>query len=123
MVHLIEPVQPDAGIGEGIVKDGPVAGMAADADQQFIGEITPFHRGTARQRMCAMAGQHEGIIHQGREGQVEVGRPHRDGVAGQSLSDQREQGAQQDGGGNYLRSIIKTADPERYGIKIGDYFV
>lgn len=31
--------------------------------------------------------------------------------------------AQQDGGGNYLRSIIKTADPERYGIKIGDYFV
>lgn len=31
--------------------------------------------------------------------------------------------AQRDGDGTYLKSIIKTADPERYGIKIGDYFV
>ena len=31
--------------------------------------------------------------------------------------------AQQDGDGTFLKSIIKTADPERYGIKIGDYFV
>jgi HD-GYP domain-containing protein (c-di-GMP phosphodiesterase class II) len=31
--------------------------------------------------------------------------------------------AQQDGAGTFLKSIIKTADPERYGIKIGDYFV
>jgi HD-GYP domain-containing protein (c-di-GMP phosphodiesterase class II) len=31
--------------------------------------------------------------------------------------------AQQDGAGSFLKSIIKTADPERYGIKIGDYFV
>jgi hypothetical protein len=31
--------------------------------------------------------------------------------------------AQQDGAGTFLKSIIKTADPERYGIKVGDYFV
>jgi HD-GYP domain-containing protein (c-di-GMP phosphodiesterase class II) len=35
-----------------------------------------------------------------------------------SLVDLAEQG----GTGVYLRTIIKTADPERYGIKIGDYF-
>jgi hypothetical protein len=31
--------------------------------------------------------------------------------------------AQQDGSGHFPKSIIKTADPERYGVKIGDYFL
>ena len=31
--------------------------------------------------------------------------------------------AQQDASGGYLRTIIKTADPERYGIRVSDYFV
>lgn len=31
--------------------------------------------------------------------------------------------AEQSGAGVYLRTIIKTADPERYGIKVGDYFI
>ena len=31
--------------------------------------------------------------------------------------------AQQDESGTFVKSIIKTADPERYGIKVGDYFV
>jgi len=31
--------------------------------------------------------------------------------------------AQQDGNGDYPRTIIKTADPERYGINVGDYFI
>jgi HD-GYP domain-containing protein (c-di-GMP phosphodiesterase class II) len=31
--------------------------------------------------------------------------------------------AQQDASGDYPRTIIKTADPERYGINVGDYFV
>lgn len=31
--------------------------------------------------------------------------------------------AQQDGSGHFLKSIIKTADPERYGVKVGDYFL
>src|SRR4029079_3955854 len=31
--------------------------------------------------------------------------------------------AQQDVSGDYPRTIIKTADPERYGINVGDYFV
>jgi HD-GYP domain-containing protein (c-di-GMP phosphodiesterase class II) len=31
--------------------------------------------------------------------------------------------AEQDESGNYRRSIIKTADPERYGIRVGDYFL
>jgi HD-GYP domain-containing protein (c-di-GMP phosphodiesterase class II) len=31
--------------------------------------------------------------------------------------------AEQDADGRFARSIIKTADPERYGIKVGDYFV
>ena len=31
--------------------------------------------------------------------------------------------AQQDESGGYLRTIIKTADPERYGIRVSDYFV
>jgi hypothetical protein len=25
--------------------------------------------------------------------------------------------------GNFTKSIIKTADPERYGIRVGDYFL
>jgi hypothetical protein len=25
--------------------------------------------------------------------------------------------------GDYRRTIIKTADPEKYGIRVGDYFV
>jgi HD-GYP domain-containing protein (c-di-GMP phosphodiesterase class II) len=31
--------------------------------------------------------------------------------------------AEKDAAGTFLKSIIKTADPERYGIKVGDYFV
>ena len=31
--------------------------------------------------------------------------------------------AEQRADGAYARTIIKTADPERYGIRIGDYFV
>jgi hypothetical protein len=31
--------------------------------------------------------------------------------------------AEKDEAGNYLKSIIKTADPERYGIRVGDYFL
>ena len=36
-----------------------------------------------------------------------------------SLSDLAEQSA----GGVYLRTIIKTENPERYGIRVGDYFI
>jgi hypothetical protein len=35
------------------------------------------------------------------------------------LIDLAEQGPE----GNYLRTIIKTENPERYGIRIGDYFL
>src|SRR4029078_11673521 len=31
--------------------------------------------------------------------------------------------AQPDGNGDYPRTIIKTADPDRYGINVGDYIV
>ena len=31
--------------------------------------------------------------------------------------------ADTDEAGNFRRTIIKTADPERYGIRVGDYFV
>lgn len=31
--------------------------------------------------------------------------------------------ADRNGDGGYLRTIIKTEDPERYGIRVGDYFV
>jgi HD-GYP domain-containing protein (c-di-GMP phosphodiesterase class II) len=32
-------------------------------------------------------------------------------------------GLQEQGTARFLRTIIKTADPDRYGIRIGDYFV
>jgi hypothetical protein len=28
-----------------------------------------------------------------------------------------------DAAGNYVRTIIKTADPSHYGIRVSDYFV
>jgi hypothetical protein len=31
--------------------------------------------------------------------------------------------AEQDGTGSFRRTIIKTADPDRYGIRVGDYFI
>ena len=31
--------------------------------------------------------------------------------------------AEQDGAGNYLRSIIKVTNPDKYGIRVSDYFV
>jgi hypothetical protein len=31
--------------------------------------------------------------------------------------------AERDEAGVFRRTIIKTADPERYGIRVGDYFV
>jgi HD-GYP domain-containing protein (c-di-GMP phosphodiesterase class II) len=31
--------------------------------------------------------------------------------------------SEQDGGGNFLRSIIKVSNPEKYGIRVSDYFV
>jgi hypothetical protein len=31
--------------------------------------------------------------------------------------------AQADSNGDYPRTIIKTADPDRYGINVGDYIV
>jgi len=31
--------------------------------------------------------------------------------------------AEQDETGNFKRTIIKTGDPDRYGIRVGDYFL
>jgi hypothetical protein len=31
--------------------------------------------------------------------------------------------AERNEAGEYTKSIIKTADPERYGIRVGDYFL
>jgi len=31
--------------------------------------------------------------------------------------------AETDAAGNYTRTIIKTADPDRYGVRVGDYFI
>jgi hypothetical protein len=31
--------------------------------------------------------------------------------------------AEQDALGGFRRTIIKTADPDRYGLRIGDYFL
>jgi HD-GYP domain-containing protein (c-di-GMP phosphodiesterase class II) len=31
--------------------------------------------------------------------------------------------AEEDEAGNYRRTIIKTADPDRYGVRVGDYFI
>jgi hypothetical protein len=31
--------------------------------------------------------------------------------------------AEQDGAGNFVRSIIKVTNPDKYGIRISDYFV
>jgi hypothetical protein len=31
--------------------------------------------------------------------------------------------AERDEAGSFRRTIIKTADPDRYGIRIGDYFL
>ena len=31
--------------------------------------------------------------------------------------------AEQDEAGTFTRTIIKTADPDRYGIRVGDYFL
>jgi len=31
--------------------------------------------------------------------------------------------SERDGGGNFLRSIIKVSNPEKYGIRVSDYFV
>lgn len=31
--------------------------------------------------------------------------------------------AEKDGAGGFVKSIIKTADADRYGIRVGDYFL
>jgi hypothetical protein len=31
--------------------------------------------------------------------------------------------SERDGGGNFLRTIIKVSNPEKYGIRVSDYFV
>jgi hypothetical protein len=31
--------------------------------------------------------------------------------------------SEQDGSGNFLRTIIKVSNPDKYGIRVSDYFV
>ena len=45
------------------------------------------------------------------------------GVAGLSAAGDLADLADRNAEGVFLRTIIKTEDPERYGVRVGDYFV
>jgi hypothetical protein len=105
------------------MRDNPRRGMDPVVVKGFINLLGVFPVGT----LVVLDTFELGIVHSANPSPDAVSRP-----IVRIVSD--EQGnvlypghlvdlAYQDESGHFVRTIIKTTDPDRYGIRVGDYFV
>ncbi len=116
-----EPMNPAAVLGE--MRDNARRGMDPIIVKAFVNLVGIYPVGT----FVVLDTFELAIIHSANADPEMVSRPNAL-VVSDDLGNVRHPGelvnlGEQDAGGNFRRTIIKTADPDRYGIKIGDYFL
>jgi HD-GYP domain-containing protein (c-di-GMP phosphodiesterase class II) len=115
------PIQPDQVLKE--MRENPRRGYDPVVVKAFINLIGVYPVGT-----CVILDTYEvAIVHAANSDVSQVHRPMVRIVASSDGSIQRPGEladlAQRDEHGNFPRTIVKVTDPEKYGIKVGDYFV
>ena len=116
-----EPMNPAAVLGE--MRDNARRGMDPVIVKAFVNLLGIYPVGT----FVVLDTFELAIIHSANADPEMVSRPNAL-IVSDDLGNVRHPGelvnlAERDGLGTYQRTIIKTADPDRYGIKIGDYFL
>jgi HD-GYP domain-containing protein (c-di-GMP phosphodiesterase class II) len=116
-----EPMNPAAVLGE--MRDNPRRGMDPVIVKAFVNLVGIYPVGT----FVVLDTFELAIVHSANADPDMVSRPNVL-VVSDDLGNVRHPGelvnlAEQDEAGTFKRTIIKTADPERYGIRIGDYFL
>ena len=116
-----EPMNPAAVLGE--MRDNARRGMDPVIVKAFVNLLGIYPVGT----FVVLDTFELAIIHSANANPEMVSRPNAL-VVSDDLGNVRHPGelvdlAEQDETGTFRRTIIKTADPDRYGIRIGDYFL
>jgi hypothetical protein len=116
-----EPMNPAAVLGE--MRDNARRGMDPVIVKAFVNLLGIYPVGT----FVVLDTFELAIVHSANANPEMVSRPNVL-VVSDDLGNVRHPGeladlAEQDESGNFRRTIIKTADPDRYGIRIGDYFL
>ena len=120
--YQTNPLSPAAVLQE--MRDNPRRGMDAVVVKAFINLLGIYPVGT-----CVVLDTFElALVHAANPIPELISRP-----IVRIVSDEKgnilhpgqlvDLGLQEPGSDRFARTIIKTADPERYGIRIGDYFV
>jgi hypothetical protein len=116
-----EPMNPAAVLAE--MRDSARRGMDPVIVKAFVNLLGIYPVGT----FVVLDTFELAIVHSASADPQMVSRP-RALVVSDDLGNVKHPGdlvdlAERDESGNYRRTIIKTADPERYGIRVGDYFI
>jgi HD-GYP domain-containing protein (c-di-GMP phosphodiesterase class II) len=116
-----EPMDPAAVLGE--MRDNARRGMDPVIVKAFVNLVGIYPVGT----FVVLDTFELAIVHSANANPEMVSRPNAL-IVSDDLGNVRHPGelvdlAEQDEAGNFRRTIIKTADPDRYGIRIGDYFL
>lgn len=120
-VYQTTPYPPSAVLQE--MRDNPRRGMDPVVVKAFINLLGIYPAGT----LVVLDTFELAVVYSANPGHESLSRPVVRLVSdalGNILNPAPEVDlAQHDANGEYPRTIIKTADPERYGINVGDYFV
>jgi HD-GYP domain-containing protein (c-di-GMP phosphodiesterase class II) len=119
--YQTEPLSPAAVLQE--MRDNPRRGMDPVIVKAFITLTGIYPVGT----LVVLDTFELGIVHAPNPSPESISRPIVR-VISDEMGNLTQEGhlidlAERDGDGHFRRTIIKTADPERYGIRVGDYFV
>ena len=120
-VYMSEPLDPAAVLQE--MRDNPRRGMDPVVVKAFVALLGIYPVGT----FVVLDTFELGLVHGANPLPDMVSRPIVRLVS-DALGNVQHPGdladlAERDADGNFHRTIIKTADPERYGIRAGDYFL
>ncbi len=116
-----EPMNPAAVLAE--MRDNPRRGMDPVIVKAFVNLLGIYPVGT----FVVLDTFELAIVHSANPNPEMLSRPYAL-IVSDDLGNVKFPGdlvdlAEQDPAGNYRRTIIKTADPDRYGVRVGDYFL
>jgi HD-GYP domain-containing protein (c-di-GMP phosphodiesterase class II) len=119
--YQTDPMNPAAVLGE--LRDNPRRGMDPVIVKAFVNLVGIYPVGT----FVVLDTFELAIVHSINANPEMISRPNVL-VVSDDLGNVRHPGklvdlSEMDGGGTFKRTIIKTTDPDRYGIRVGDYFL
>jgi hypothetical protein len=116
-----EPMNPAAVLAE--MRDNPRRGMDPVIVKAFVNLLGIYPVGT----FVVLDTFELAIVHSANPNPEMLSRPYAlivsDDLGNVKFPGELVDLAEQDAAGNYRRTIIKTADPDRYGVRVGDYFL